>query len=142
MLEVTLALVLVEVDGASLRFTFLEAQALEGLLNAVALLFWGAVVCLFCRTFFVSLTDSSSFSVRALLSESSSWSLGLLKIPESKNGSGSLAQVTLALVEVEVGHSIKNSIYQYFVMRDDHWHWRPLAHQHNNNQLDVFGTSE
>ena len=110
MLEVTLALVLVEVDGASLRFTFLEAQALEGLLKAVALLFWGAVVCLFCRTFFVSLTDSSSFSVRALLSESSSWSLGLLKIPESKNGSGSLAQVTLALVEVEVGHSINNSI--------------------------------
>ena len=39
MLEVTLALVLVEVDGASLRFTFLEAQALEGLLKAVALLF-------------------------------------------------------------------------------------------------------
>ena len=36
-MEVTL--VLVEVDGASLRFTFLEAQALEGLLNAVALLF-------------------------------------------------------------------------------------------------------
>ena len=28
--------------------------------------------------------------------------MGLLKIPESKNGSGSLAQVTLALVEVEV----------------------------------------
>ena len=26
--------------------------------------------------------------------------MGLLKIPESKNGSGSLAQVTLALVEV------------------------------------------
>ena len=38
-LEVTLALVLVEMDVASLRFTFLEAQALEGLLKAVALLF-------------------------------------------------------------------------------------------------------